>query len=89
MDESLILLSIRQTQIYTGELLIFSLGDYHKVAVSCFSYPLALGHIATYDYRVSCKDRVLDLQILNDSLFRVVAKWASIKVSIYITYIAS
>ena len=53
--------------LVTGELLIFSSGDYHKVAVSCVSY--SWPH--NYDYRVSCKDSVLDLHILSDRLFRV------------------
>ena len=53
--------------LVTGELLIVSLGDYHKVTVSCVSYPWP--HI--YDYRVSYKDSVLDLHILSDSLFGI------------------
>ena len=30
---------LKFTMFVTEELLIFSLGDYHKVAVSCVSYP--------------------------------------------------
>ena len=30
---------LKLAMLVTGELLIFSLGDYHKLAVSCVSYP--------------------------------------------------
>ena len=60
---------LKLAMLVTGELLlIFSLGDYHKVAVSCVSYSWPM-HI--YDCRVSCKDIALDLNVLSDILFRV------------------
>ena len=41
---------LKLAMLVTGELLIFSLGDFRKIVVSCVLYPLP--HI--YDYRGSC-----------------------------------